>query len=353
MAVKKNIASIEGIFLKLADDTKASVRSALAENPKIDGEIQSALLLSPTAGVVRGLAMNSSATKETIDKLLQIAKTDEELKSFVIQGFFDCAKLPKDVVKLITSNDYASFDFMAIKSSALSSADKQIFLKRMIKKDAYETVLQDAALCDALDKDQIDFFLQHEAEGVRANLAKNPIISGEVQSKLAKDQSTLVRRLLAANPSISEKVAQTLSKDSESAVVFNLEQNLRARSQKSPAVKTKADYDQLIKSTNDKDLIALGLDVQTPLNIIEQLCEKSQPGYDSWLSVAIAGNTNTPNMKLADIAKSKNVEVLKGLAANPSVTLDILAVLAKNKDPQVRAIVANPNWYKLPPFMMQ
>jgi hypothetical protein len=113
---------------------------------------------------------------------------------------------------------------------------------------------------------QIDFFLQHEAEGVRANLAKNPIISVEVQTKLAKDQSTLVRRLLAANPSISDKVAQSLSKDSESDVIFNLERNLRARSQKSPAVKTKADYDRLIKSTNDKDLIALGLDAKTPLS---------------------------------------------------------------------------------------
>jgi hypothetical protein len=352
MAVKKNIASIEEIFLKLADDSKASVRSALAENPKINGEIQSALLLNPTGGVVRGLAMNSSASKETIDKLLQIAKADAELKDFVIQGFFGSAKLPKEVAKLLTSADYATFDFMAIKSRALSSTEKQVFLKRMIKKDAYESVLQDAALCDALDQKQIEFFLQHEAEGVRANLAKNPIISEEVQSKLAKDPSTLVRRLLATNPSISDKVAKALSKDSESDVVFNLEQALRARTKKQLDVKTKTDYDELVKSTNDKDLIALGLDANAPLNIIEQLCKKSQPGYDSWISVAIAANPNTPIEKLADIAKSKNVEVLKSLAANPAVTLDILAVLAKNKDPQVRSIVANPNWYKLPPFMM-
>ena len=236
---------------------------------------------------------------------------------------------------------------------ALSSAEKQVCLKRMIKKDAYETVLQDAALCDGLDQKQIDFFLQHEAESVRANLAKNPIISDEVQSKLVKDPSTLVRRLLATNPSISDKVASALSKDSESDVVFNLEQAVRARTKKQSDKKTKADYDQLVKSTNDKDLIALGLDADAPLNIIEQLCEKSQPGYDSWISVALAINPNTPSARLVDISKSKNLEVLKALAANAAVTLEIVAGLAKNKDPQVRSIVANPNWYKIPPFMAQ
>ena len=353
MATKKNITlTKKELFIKLAADTKSFVRTALAQNPEIDNEIQSILTKDESGGVLRALAMNPSVSNESIEALVKIIESDDELGSFVVQGFFDNTKLPKNVIKLITSPNHSSSDFMAIKSKALSAAEKQVCLKRMIKKDAYETVLRDAAACDALDDKQIDFFLTHQAEDVRAELARNPIISEAIQTNLVKDKSKIVRQRLASNTALSDKLAKLLAKDKEEDVIYSLERNLRSRSPKPPNKNAKIDYAKLLKSGSDKELIRLGLDVTTPPEVIEQLCEKYDPSYDNWISVALAQNPHVSTDRLNSISKSKNPEVLKALATNPLVTLDILTVLSKNKDYQVRGVVANSGFYELPPFML-
>lgn len=353
MATKKNIAlTKQEIFIKLAGDAKPYVLTALAQNPEIYNEIQSILLKSQSGGALRGLAMNPSATRETIDGLVKVIESDTELGSFVIQGFFSNTKLPKNVIKLITSPDHSSSDFMAIKSKALSAPEKQVCLKRMIKKDAYETVLRDAAACDALDEKQIDFFLTHEAEDVRAELARNPIISEATQLKLSKDQSTTVRQRLASNPALCDKLEGPLSKDKEDDVKYSLSRNLRSRTPQAANKNTKVDYVKVLKNGDDKELITLGLDANTPPEVIEQLCAKYDPTYDNWVSVALAQNPNISMDRLNGISKSKNLEVLKALATNTMVTLNILTTLSKNKDYQVRGVVANPSFYEIPSFMI-
>ena len=353
MATKKNTAlTKQEIFIKLAGDAKPYVLTALAQNPEIDNEIQSILLKSQSGGALRGLAMNPSATKETIDGLVNVIESDAELSSFVIQGFFSNTKLPKNVIKLITGSDHSSSDFMAIKSKALSTPEKQVCLKRMIKKDAYETVLQDAAACDALDEKQIDFFLTHEAEDVRAELARNPIISEAIQLQLSKDKATVVRQRLASNEALSPNLEALLAKDNEEDVKYSLSRNLRSRLPQAANKITKLDYAKVLKSGDDKGLITLGLDANTPPEVLEQLCAKYDPTYDNWVSVALAQNPNISMDRLNGISKSKNLEVLKALATNPMVTLDILTTLSKNKDYQVRGVVANPSFYEIPPFMI-
>jgi hypothetical protein len=352
VATKKTAAlTKQEIFLKLAADKKPFVRTALAQNPEIDKEIQDILLKDESGGVLRALAMNPSLSKESIDSLVKIVESDKELGGWIIQGFFGNTKLPKDVVKLITSPTYSSSDFMAIKSKALSAPEKQVCLKRMIKKDAYETVLQDAAACDALDQKQIEFLLAHEAEDVRGELARNPIISDAIQLQLSKDESTTVRQRLASNPALSAKLEDLLAKDKEEDVKNSLSRNLRSRSPKSSNKNAKVDYAKVLKSGDDKELITLGLDVNTPPEVIEQLCEKNDPTYDNWISVALAQNPHISMDRLNSISQSNNLEVLKALATNPLVTLDILTALLKNKDYQVRGVVANPNFYELPSFM--
>ena len=353
MATKKNIAlTKQEIFIKLAGDAKPYVRTALSQNPEIDNEIQSILVKDESGGVLRGLAMNPSASIETIDALVKIIESDAELGSFVIQGFFSNTKLPKNVVKLITSPDYSSSDFMAIKSKALSSSEKQVCLKRMIKKDAYETVLQDAAACDALDEKQIGFLLAHEAEDVRAELARNPIISEAIQLQLFKDTATIVRQRLASNEALSPKLEALLAKDKEEDVKYSLSRNLRSRLPQTAIKNTKVDYVKVLKSGDDKELITLGLDANTPPEVLEQLCAKYDPTYDNWVSAALAQNPRISANRVDSISKSKNPEVLKALATNPLATLDILTALLKNKDYQVRGVVANPGFYQIPPFML-
>ena len=353
MVTKKNIVlTKQEIFIKLAGDAKPFVLTALAQNPEIDNEIQSILLKGQSGGALRGLAMNPSVTNESIDALVKIIETDEDLRSYVIQGFFSNTKLPKHVVNLITSSDYSSSDFMAIKSKALSAPEKQVCLKRMIKKDAYETVLQDAAACDALEEKQIEFLLTHEAEDIRAELARNPIISEATQLILSKDKSTIVRKRLASNPVLCAKLEGPLSKDKEDDVKNCLIQNLRSRTPKVANKNAKINYLKALKNGDDKELIKLGLDPNTPPDVIEQLCAKYYPAFDNWVSVALAQNPKISMDRLSDISKSKNLEVLKALTTNALVTLEILTALSKNKDYQVRGVVANPGFYQLPTFML-
>ena len=353
MATSKSTAlTKQDIFIKLAGDAKSYVITALAENPKIDNEIQSILLKGKSSVVLRGLAMNPSATKETIDTLVKIIESDAELGGFVIQGFFYNTKLPKNVVKLITNSDYSSYDFMATKSKALSASEKQVCLKRMIKKDAYESQLKAAAACDALDEKQIEFLLAHEAEDIRAELARNPIITEATQVILSKDKSTVVRKRLASNPSLCAKLVGPLSKDKEEDVIFNLTKNLKSRTPKAVNKNAKVNYVKALQNGDDKELIKLGLDVNTPPDIIEQLCAKYDPAYDNWVAVALAQNPHISMDRLSGISKSKNLEVLKALATNPLITLEILTALSKNKDYQVRGVVANPGFYEIPPFML-
>jgi hypothetical protein len=353
VATKKNTTlSRQEIFLRLTADKKPFVRTALAQNPDIDREIQNILLKDENGGVLRALAMNPSVSDEVIDELVMIAKFNAVLGDFIIQGFFANTKLPKAVIKIITGPDYSSFDFMAIKSKALSVLEKQVCLKRIIKKEAYEFELRDAAECDALDQKQIDFLLIHDSEDVRAQLARNPIISEAIQFKLSKDESALVREFLASNPALSAKLEVHLAKDKEEDVKSRLSENLSSRSPKIPNKNIKIDYAKLLKTGDDKELITLALDVHTPADVIEQLCAKYDPIYDNWVSVALAQNPQITPDRLMSISKSKNLAVLQALATNSSVTLDILTTLSKNKDYQVRGVVANPDFYEIPSFML-
>jgi hypothetical protein len=352
MVTKKIALTKQEIFIKLAGDAKPYVFSSLAQNPEIDNEIQSILMKSESGYALRGLAMNPSVTKESIDGLVKIIETDAELGAFVIQGFFSNTKLPKHVVNLITSSDYSRSDFIAIKSKALSAPEKQVCLKRMIKKDAYAHLLQDAAACDALEEKQIEFLLTHEAENVRAELARNPIISEATQLILSKDKSAKVRDWLASNPVLSAKLEGPLSKDKEDDVKYSLIENLRSRMPKAANKNAKVNYVKALKNGDDKELIKLGLDPNTPPDVIEQLCAKYYPAYDNWVSVTLALNPKISMDRLSDISKSKNLEVLKALATNALVTLEILTALSKNKDYQVRGVVANPGSYEFPSFML-
>ena len=338
------------IYLKLSVDPKLYVRSALSENPEINDEIQGVLLKDTKGPILRGLAGNPSLSTDSMVQLLKILESDSELGDFIIQGFFAAAKLSQNVVKLITGERYASGDFMAIKSSALSASEKQVCLKRMINNANW---LQDAASCDALNEKQIELFLNHKDEIVRAGLARNPIITEEAQLKFAKDQSTDVRQGLALNPALTDQAIKLLAKDKDSRVTDSLEHNLRKRKPHCVAKKPHIDYAKLLKSGSEKDLIGVALDAYTPTDIISQLCQKCHPDYDNWISVALAQNQKISKDIIKNIAKSKNSSVLEALAANPLTELDTLWVLSKNKSYNVRAIVANPSWFLLPPFMAQ
>ena len=353
MATKKYIVlTKQEIFIKLAGDAKIGVINALAQNPEIDNEIQSILLKGKRGGALCSLAMNPSVTKESIDALVKIIESDAVLGEAVIRGFFQNVKLPKYVVELITKSDYSSFDFMAIDSKALSASKKQVCLKRMIKKDAYDHLLGDAAECDALNEKQIEFLLAHEAENVRASLAKNPIISEAAQLILAKDKSTIVRRRLASNPALCAKLEEPLSKDEDDDVKYILAQNLKSRTPQADNKNAKVDYVNVLKNGDDDELIKLGLDINTPPDVIELLCAKYDPAYDNLVSVVLARNPHVSMDRLSGISKSKNIMVLEALASNPLVNLEILTLLSKNKDQIVRSVVANPGLYEGPRFTL-
>lgn len=73
--------------------------------------------------------------------------------------------------------------------------------------------------------DTLEYLANHANEGVRSDVAKNPALSSELQSKLSKDKNSLVRAYLGANPKIDGEVALLLSVDTSESVRRPVAQN--------------------------------------------------------------------------------------------------------------------------------
>lgn len=352
MATAK-ITSMSDVYLRLASDSKNSVKAALAENIEISEAVQMLLLESGSNSVYRALASNSSITHSTLNRLIAIKDTDSEAVDWIIQGFCENTSLSAEIVdSLLLTVEEGSY-FMLLKCPSLNKLQKQQLLAKMIHPSQYPFVLEDAASSDALLPKQINLLINHESENVRTALARNPVLDRDSQLILANDQSVLVRKILALNVNLSKEAEKLLKKNPESEVQVNLDRralsmNLGNKSQSQILL----NYEKILNERNQADLINVGLNSATPANVLDLVFETVLPACDSWVAVALAQNPNLNDTSLATLLKSKNTEVHKALASNKNISLSILDKLSKNKDPLVRSIVANKGRYVIPPFML-
>lgn len=344
------LAKLEDVYLRLAVDDKNSVKAALAENASISETIQSKLLESGSGLVYQSLASNPCVSRTVLNKLCEIQATDEDATDWIIQGLCENPELPIDVVKNVLMKLKEDSYFLLLKAPSLNRDNKSKILEKVIKPTQYASNLEVAAACEELTDEQIAFLLKHESESVRRVLARNPVIDEKVQLSLAKDSSVTVRKALVLNVNLTKKAESILRKDNEQEVQTNFDRlNIVSTSLKK--VESKLNYNEILANSDQRDLVRIGLDVQTPRDVLDKLLGMVLPSADSWLAVALAQNSSLNQEVLFDFASSKNIEVLKALAVNENTSLSLIDLLSKNKDPGLRSVVANRKRYALPPFM--
>lgn len=357
MSSKKNVSNkiidINDVYLRLASDTKSSVKTALAANAEINELVQTKLLENGGNSVYQALASNPSITRKNLDSLIVIKNTDSTATDWIIQGLCENPALPEDIVTSMMDTLEDSAYFMLIKCPSLNNMQKQQLLTKVIHPSQYPSNLEIAASNDALSPEQINFLLKHESENVRGALARNSILEKTTQITLAKDSSTFVRKILALNRNLNKQAETILQKDPENDVQINLNRRLTLISSSSNAKsqKSKPNYEQILQESNQDNLIQVGLDTNTPLHILEKIVAMVLPNCDSWVAVAVAQNPVLEADFLTTLSKSKNPEVLKALASNANCPLALLDQLSKNKDPSVRSVIANKKRYERPSFM--
>lgn len=348
----KKISSLNELYLKLASDSKLPVRAALSENFDITEEVQELLVQKGGMTVFRGLAMNPGLASSVLAQLEKMQDTDEEAASFIFQGFCKNPKLPPHIIDKLIKNSSTKNSFMLLRCPSLDKKQKQAILDSMIVPDAYPQTLESAATNDALTSAQTDFLLNCSEDGVRRELARNEYISEAVQLVLAKDNAVIVRKILALNKNLTKKAELILKKDKEEDVLNNLSRRNASMGNKiADSSLDELSYKKIIEEAKLGELVKISLNVTTPLNILQQLVGLTAPNFDSWLAVALGQNPNLDENNLEKLSTSKNPEVLKAVASNPSTPLGLLNLLSKNKEPGVRAVVANKGWYELPPFL--
>lgn len=351
MAIEKNLSKND-IYLRLASDSKNSVKAALAENIEISESIQLLLIESGSNSVYRALASNSCISRGVLKSLFDIKDADTEAADWIIQGLCENTSLPDEIVESLLLTIEENSYFMLLKCPSLNKMQKQQLLAKMIHPSQYPSVLEDAASSDALLPKQIDFLINHESENVRTALARNPGLDKNSQLVLAKDHSVMVRKILALNVNLSKDAEELLKKNPESDVQVNLDRRPLSKNIKDKSIsQALPDYEKILTELNQSNLINIGLCSETPVDVLDQIFETVLPTCDSWVAVALAQNSNLNEKHLSSLLKSKNAEVHKALASNKKIPLSIMDKLSKNKDPIVRSIVANQNRYVIPSFM--
>lgn len=199
------------------------------------------------------------------------------------------------------------------------------------------------------DNDRQSFVIQGFFDN--PNLPKK--IKNKIISEKYKDYFCMSFQCLSLDDTEKEYIVNTLNSIGTKASLDDFKINTVSKKQAVKSTKrTKKQFQVIVQNGTSKDQIQIALEEDTPIEFIDELIKQEDlKNFDSWLSVALAQNSNVNSETLAKMSKSKNNEVLKAIVTNNNISLEILEKISKNKDNSVRSIVANPYWFELPPFM--
>ena len=199
------------------------------------------------------------------------------------------------------------------------------------------------------DNDKKSFIMQGFFDN--PNLPKK--IKNKIVSEKYKEYFFMSFQCLSLDDTEKKYIINTLNSIGTKASLDDFKINSVNKKQAVVSIRrTKKQFQEIMQNGILKDQIQIVLEEDTPIEFINELIKREDlKNFDSWLSVALAQNPNVKYETLAKMSKSINKEVLKAIVTNKNINLEILEKISKNKDNSVRSIVANPNWFELPPFM--
>jgi hypothetical protein len=292
----------------LSQDSATAVRLAAAMNPSTPEKVLDTLSRDSDKLVREAALMNESISIDSIES------SESESGSLSLAS---SKKATADTLaKLAKEKDE---EIRAAVAENENTAPETLML---LAKDKSDDVRHNVSENPNCPMEAIEIFLKDKNYLIRGGLAMRDDLTEEMLKVLSTDNEGWVRERLAENKSTPHEILLTLSKDSDSYV-------------RGLALKNGNLRDDAVGSFENPIAVKLNLakNPSTPLDLLETMSLNSEPiyyqGQTTSLAVAVAGNPSISDSVMAKLMKSKQKEVLKKLAANPSLAANYLNELVE------------------------
>ena len=292
----------------LSQDSATAVRLAAAMNPSTPEEVLDTLSRDSDKLVREAALDNESISIESIES------SGSESESLSLAG---SKKATAEILaKLAKEKDE---EVRAAVAENENTAPETLLLLAKDKSDDVRNNVSDNPNCP---KELLEIFVRDKNYLIRGGLAMRDDLTEEMLKILSKDKERWVRERLAENKSTPHEILITLSKDSDSYVRDLALKNVNLR-------------DDAVSSFENPIAVKINLakNPSTPLDLLETMSSNSElvysQGQTTSLMIAVAGNPSISDSVMGKLMKSKNKEVLKKLAANPSLAANYLNELVE------------------------
>jgi pentose-5-phosphate-3-epimerase len=320
---------------KLAKSQSARDRVQAALQTETDPELLKTLAQDGAAAVRMAAAMNPSTPEKVLDslsrdpdKLVRKAALDNESISL---GALESSGSESGSLSLASSKK-ATAESLAklaqdkdekVREAVASNKNTPAEVLLLLAKDKSSEVRQEVALNPSTPIDVLKKLAKDKDDSVRKYLTWREELSADIQKVLAKDENIWVRAALAENKKVTKEILGILSKDPDSTV--------RERALKNDNV----GEDAVENFENPFSVkLAVAGNQSTPKEILEIFSTNAESafvdGKSTSLMIGVAGNSAISEAIAGRLVKSKDKEVLKALASNPSLPKECLAELIES-----------------------
>ena len=305
----------------LSQDSATAVRQAAAMNPSTPEKALDALSRDPEKVVSEAALMNESISIDSIES------SDSE------SGSLSLASSKKATAETLAKLAKERDEEVRAAVAANKNTSPETLL--LLAKDKSDDVRENVADNPNCPMEIIKTLVQDKNYLIRGGLAMRGDLTEEMQKILSKDKERWVRERLAENKSTPHEILLTLSKDSDSYVRGLALKNANLR-------------DDAVSSFENPIAVKLNVakNPSTPLDLLETMSSNSElffhEGQATSFAVAVASNPSISDSVMAKLMKSKQKEVLKKLAANPSLAANYLNELVEISLKKLKA--AKPDW---------
>jgi pentose-5-phosphate-3-epimerase len=332
-------------FLFLGNPTKAHL-GKLAKSESARDRVQAALQSETDAELLKTLAQDSATAVR-----LAAAMNPSTPEKVLVSLSRDLDKLVRDAALKNESISLDALESSESESRSLSLASSKKASPETLAKLAKEKDEEIRAAVAANKNTAPETLLllaKDKSDDVRENVADNPNCPMEVLKTLVRDKNYLIRGGLAMRDDLTEEMQKILSKDKESFVRDMLAQNKSTPHEilfslskdsstwvRDKALKNANLHDDAVENFENPFSVKLAVagNRNTPNDILETFSTNAEPTFDDGkrtsLMIGVAGNTLIPEVVASRLVKSKDKEVLKVLASNPSLPKECLEELVE------------------------
>jgi len=234
-----------------------------------------------------------------------------------------------------------------IRQSVACNEKVPVQILRLLAKDDWASVRAAVARQEKTPKPLLMVLSRDSEEDVRNGVAGNPQAPSELLESLSREDGFFIRWTVASNPSTPMRILRRLWRDEGE------DWNVRTSVAENPSISKNflleiLDESKKLKRNRSRYVSAIAGNRKTPVDVLVVLAKDK----DKWVRTVVAENTNTPQETLRVLAlerlpKGKYItetNVRAAVAGNPLCPVDLLESLAKDKSAGIRWRVAgNPS----------